>query len=54
VFFQTDGNGVSHVGIYVGRDRFVHAPDTGGTVRLDALDNPYWSRHFLYGKRVLR
>ena len=54
VFFQTDGNGVSHVGIYVGKGRFVHAPDTGGTVRLDALDNPYWSRHFLYGKRVLR
>ena len=54
VFFQTDGNGVSHVGIYVGKDRFVHAPDTGGTVRLDRLDNPYWHRHFLYGKRVLR
>lgn len=54
VFFQTDGNGVSHVGIYVGKDRFVHAPDTGGTVRLDQLDNPYWHRHFLYGKRVLR
>ena len=54
VFFQTDGNGVSHVGIYVGKDRFVHAPDTGGTVRLDRLDNPYWRRHFLYGKRVLR
>ena len=54
VFFQTEGNGVSHVGIYVGKGRFVHAPDTGGTVRLDALDNPYWSRHFLYGKRVLR
>ena len=54
VFFQTEGSGVSHVGIYVGRGRFVHAPDTGGTVRLDALDNPYWRRHFLYGKRVLR
>lgn len=54
VFFHTEGHGVSHVGIYVGKGRFVHAPDTGGTVRLDRLDNPYWSQHFLYGKRVLR
>ncbi len=54
VFFATDGGGVSHVGIYVGKGRFVHAPDTGGTVRLDRLDNPYWHSHFLYGKRVLR
>ena len=53
VFFATEGNGVSHVGIYVGKGRFVHAPDTGGTVRLDPLANPYWARHFLYGKRVL-
>ena len=54
VFFATEGGGVSHVGIYVGKGRFVHAPDTGGTVRLDELDNPYWRKHFLYGKRVLR
>lgn len=53
VFFATEGGGVSHVGIYVGKGRFVHAPDTGGTVRLDPLANPYWARHFLYGKRVL-
>ena len=34
----------THAGIYVGNDRFVHAPSTGGTVRLDSLDGPYWSR----------
>jgi len=33
-----------HAGIYVGDGRFVHAPSTGGTVRLDRLDGPYWSR----------
>ena len=39
------GTGVpTHAGIYVGNDRFVHAPSTGGTVRLDSLDGPYWSR----------
>lgn len=52
VFFA-EGRHVSHVGIYVGGQRFVHAPNTGGTVRLDRLDAPYWSSHFVYGKRVL-
>ncbi len=33
-----------HAGIYVGEGRFVHAPSTGGTVRLDHLDNRYWAR----------
>ena len=33
-----------HAGIYVGDGRFVHAPSTGGTVRLDRLKGPYWSR----------
>ena len=34
----------SHAGIYVGEGRFVHAPSTGGTVRLDRLTSGYWSR----------
>ena len=34
----------THAGIYVGQGRFVHAPSTGGTVRLDSLDSPYWAR----------
>ncbi|MFT3719573.1 C40 family peptidase [Pseudorhodoferax sp.] len=34
----------THAGIYVGEGRFVHAPSTGGTVRLDRLDGPYWAR----------
>lgn len=33
-----------HAGIYVGEGRFVHAPSTGGTVRLDRLNNVYWAR----------
>ncbi|MDN5924570.1 MAG: C40 family peptidase [Xanthomonadales bacterium] len=53
VFFHTDRHGVSHVGIYVGKGRFVHAPSSGGEVRLDRLDNPYWTSHFLFGKRPL-
>lgn len=34
----------THAGIYVGEGRFVHAPSSGGTVRLDRLDNRYWAR----------
>ena len=52
VFFQIHG-GISHVGVYVGKGRFVHAPNSGGTVRLDDIDGPYWGDHFAYGKRVL-
>ena len=38
------GNTPTHAGIYVGEGRFVHAPSTGGRVRLDRLNSPYWSR----------
>ena len=34
----------THAGIYVGEGRFVHAPSTGGTVRLDSLQSAYWAR----------
>lgn len=44
---------VNHVAIYVGNGRFVNAPDTGGTVRLDELDGYYWRDHYLFAKRVL-
>ena len=52
VFFGSRGS-VSHVGIYIGEGRFVHAPSTGGTVRLDRLDGPYWRDHYSGAKRVL-
>jgi len=52
VFFGTP-DAVEHVGIYVGEGRFVHAPRTGGTVRLDRLDGPYWSNHYSGALRVL-
>lgn len=53
LFFRTEGHRISHVAIYVGNGRFVHAPNTGGTVELSNLSNPYWSKHFAYGRRVL-
>lgn len=54
VFFATNGGGkVSHAGIYVGEGRFVHAPSSGGTVRLDYLSQAYWQKSYLGAKRVM-
>jgi cell wall-associated NlpC family hydrolase len=52
VFFHRRGRVVSHVGIYVGEGRFVHAPNEGGTVRLDRLDDTYWRDHYSGAKRI--
>lgn len=41
----------THAGIYVGEGRFVHAPSTGGTVRLDSLSSKYWSKQFTAYRR---
>ncbi len=52
VFFGS-GREVNHVGIYVGEGRFVHAPTSGGTVRLDHLDGYYWRDHYSGARRIL-
>jgi cell wall-associated NlpC family hydrolase len=52
VFFNQHGGRITHVGIYVGEGRFVHAPNEGGTVRLDVLDSAYWRDHFAGAKRI--
>lgn len=52
VFFGSRGS-VTHVGIYVGEGRFVHAPSSGGTVRLDHLDGHYWRDHYSGSRRIL-
>ncbi len=44
---------VDHVGIYLGRDRFIHAPSTGGRVRTDEMTDAYWRKRFVGGRRVL-
>ncbi len=53
VFFNTDYKG-GHVGIFIGGHRFIHAPSSGGRVRIDSLDAPYWRRHFDGGGRIPR
>ncbi len=53
VLFGQRGS-VDHVGIYVGEHRFVHAPSSGGTVRLDSLESGYWQPRLLGGRRPIR
>lgn len=46
VFFDTLGRPNSHMGIYMGGGRFINAPSTGGRVRIDSLENPYYRKRF--------
>lgn len=55
VFFSTGGRGrVSHAGIYLGGDQFIHSSShRSGGVRVDSLDDRYWKRTFIEAKRAL-
>lgn len=46
VFFNTTNRPYSHVGIYIGDARFVHAPSTNGRVRIDRLSDRYYAQRF--------
>lgn len=52
LFFDQEGRKASHVGIYLGGRRFVHAPSSGKAVRNDTLDNPYWKKHLAEIRRL--
>lgn len=52
VFFNTLKQAFSHVGIYVGEGRFVHAPRTGERIRLERLSARYWTDRFDGARRV--
>lgn len=52
VFFNTMRHAFSHVGIYVGEGKFIHAPRTGSTVRVDDLRQNYWTSRFDGARRA--
>jgi len=51
VFFRTSGKRVSHVGIYIGNGRFIHAPSSGKAVSISRMDNSYWAARFVGARR---
>ncbi len=53
VFFNTDGTGASHVGIYIGDGQFVHPGASTQRVIVDRLDAPYYAMHYLGARRIL-
>lgn len=52
VFFNTSGQRFSHVGIYVGEGRFVHAPAAGGAIRVDSMRKTYWMQRYNGARRI--
>ncbi len=52
VFFNTTRQPNSHAGIYLGDTFFVHAPSSGGVVRVDSLTNPYWQPRINDARRI--
>lgn len=52
LLFFRDGSRTSHVAIYLGQGRFVHAPSTGNRVSLDSFGNAYWRMRFARAGRV--
>ncbi|MGL4317821.1 MAG: C40 family peptidase [Pseudomonas sp.] len=53
LFFNIRSRRVNHVAIYLGNDRFIHAPRRGKAVRIDSLKKSYWQQHYALAKRVL-
>lgn len=51
VFFNTLGPAYSHVGIYIGDARFIHAPRAGTRIRVESLAAGYWARRFTGARR---
>ena len=52
VFFNTLRRTFSHVGIYVGEGRFIHAPKPGGEVRVESMNFAYWAKRFTGARRA--
>jgi cell wall-associated NlpC family hydrolase len=53
VFFNTRRFQFSHVGLYIGDNRFIHAPSSGGAVQVVSLDNIYWQKAFNGARRIV-
>ncbi len=52
VFFNTLKSTFSHVGIYLGNNRFIHSPSSGGGVRVEDMQANYWAKRFNGAQRI--
>ncbi|MFN8605751.1 MAG: C40 family peptidase [Romboutsia timonensis] len=53
VFFNTSGKGISHVGMYIGNSKFIHASTSKG-VRIDSLNSSYYKSRFVSASRIIK
>jgi cell wall-associated NlpC family hydrolase len=54
VFYNTLRRGFSHVGIYLGDNKFIHAPRAGAEVRIESMDIGYWKKRFNGARRSMQ
>lgn len=52
VFFNTAHSPYSHVGIFIGENRFIHAPSSGKAIKLSNINNPYWHSRYDGARRI--
>ena len=52
IFFKTDGTSISHVGVFLGYDSFIHASSSRGVI-ISQIDETYWARSYVGARRVL-
>jgi cell wall-associated NlpC family hydrolase len=52
VFFNTLKSAFSHVGIYIGDNKFIHSPRAGGAVRVEDMSKSYWTKRFNGAQRL--
>ena len=52
VFYNTLKRGFSHVGIYLGDNKFIHSPSKGGHVRIESMELAYWKKRFNGARRI--
>ena len=52
VFFNTLRSTFSHVGIYIGNNRFIHSPRAGGAISVTDMSDAYWSKRYTGARRI--
>jgi cell wall-associated NlpC family hydrolase len=52
VFYNTLRRGFSHVGIYLGDNKFIHSPSAGSSIRIESMDLSYWRKRFNGARRI--
>lgn len=53
MFFNTNGNGISHVAIYIGDNKMIHAANSRDNIIITDINNSYWKEKYVVSKRVI-